>query len=227
MFAGCDGAVTGTIGDGGACAVEAECISAVCNLVDCPDACCPGICVGSTAPDRDAALGEACGDVAQCAIGSWCSNSVCLALEPADSPCVSSAGCDYGLDCAGTPRTCRALPLLGEPCAVDTQCRDEGQYCNATTMVCTQVGLPGDVCSTVARCSPFYDCDPATMQCARGAAVGEACASSSDCFDYGTYCKADLCAPVEANGATCVNDDECAGQFCGPANTCVERPTCP
>ncbi len=227
LLVGCDGAIAGTVGDGGACAVEAECISGVCNIVDCPDACCPGTCVGGTVPDFEAELGEACGDRVQCGIGAWCSNDICVALEPADSPCVSSSECDYGLGCAGTPRTCRPLPLLGEPCAADTTCRDEGQYCNTMTLVCTQVGLPGDACSTAARCSSFYECDPASMECVRGAAVGQACSSTSDCFDYGTYCKADLCAPLEPNGATCADDDECAGRFCGPANTCIERPTCP
>lgn len=227
FFTGCVGAIEGTIGDGGACAVEAECISGVCNIAQCPDACCPGTCVGGTAPDREAEIGEACGNEAVCGLGAWCSNSICTALKPADSTCVSSTECDYGLGCAGTPRTCRALPLLGEACSGENTCRDEGQYCNTATMLCTQVGLPGDACSTTSRCSPYYDCDPTTMQCVRGAAVGEACTSASDCFDYGTYCKANLCAPREATGAPCADDDECAGDFCGPANTCAERPTCP
>lgn len=227
LLAGCDGAIAGTVGDGGACAVAAECISGVCNIVDCPDACCPGTCVGGTMPDLEAGLDEVCGGMVQCELGTSCSNNICVALVPAGSRCISSTECDYGLGCAGTPRTCRTLPLLGEPCAADTACRDEGQYCNTTTLVCTQVGLPGDACSAAARCSSFYECDPSAMQCARGAAVGEACTSTSQCFDFGTYCKADVCAPVEATGTACADDEACASAFCGPADTCAERPTCP
>lgn len=226
FFLRCMGAIVGTVGDGGACAVEAECISGVCNIPACPDACCPGSCVGGTAPDREAGLGEACGTETRCGSGGYCSSGVCAALKPADSTCVSPTECDYGLGCAGTPRTCRPLAALGETCSADNSCRDEGQYCNTTTMVCTQVGLPGDACSASQRCSQYYDCDPASMECVRGAAVGDACTSSSDCFDYGTYCKANLCAPLEQVGGTCTEDDECEGAYCGPAGTCAERPTC-
>lgn len=227
ILSGCTGAIEGTIGDGGACSIEEECISGVCNFTDCPDACCPGTCVGGTAPDREAEIGELCGEEALCVVGSYCASGMCATLKPADALCLSSTECDYGLGCAGTPRQCKALPKLGETCSADNTCRDEGQYCNPTTMVCTQVGLPGDACSTTARCSVYYDCDPATMQCERGAAVGEACANNSDCFDYGTYCKVNLCAPLEANGAACTDDDECKSDFCGLSGTCVDEPSCP
>lgn len=225
ILLGCAGAIAGTIGDGGACAVEEECISGVCNIADCPDACCPGTCVGGTAPDREAQIGAACGANALCTVGAYCAQGTCAALKPADATCFSGAECDYGLGCAGTPRTCRPLPLLGEACM--GECRDEGQYCNSMTMVCTQVGLPGDACSVTARCSSFYDCSPSTMQCVRGPAVGETCATNSDCFDYGTYCRGTTCAPREPVGTACTDDDECATDFCGPNGTCSARPTCP
>jgi hypothetical protein len=226
LLLGCYGAIAGTIGDGGACSIQEECISAVCNIPQCPDACCAGTCVGGTAPDREAAIGEACGNEAVCGVGSWCASGTCAALDPADTPCTSPSQCDYGLSCAGTPRTCRPLPLLGEACP-DRVCRDEGQYCNTTSMTCTQFGLPGDACSSADRCSIYYDCDPATMQCVRGAAIGDACTSNSDCFDYGTYCKANVCAPLEASGGPCAGDNECASNFCSPANLCGEEMACP
>ena len=91
----------------------------------------------------------------------------------------------------------------------------------------TAIGRRGDACSATARCSTYYDCDPATMLCVRGAAVGEACTGSQDCFDYGTYCKANVCANLEANGGPCADDDECAGRFCAARGTCADEPVCP
>jgi len=223
---GCIGAIEGTIGDGGACSIEEECISTVCNIPQCPDACCAGTCVGGTAPDREADLGQPCGAEATCGLGLYCTTGMCAALKPADATCTSANECDYGLGCAATPRTCRPLPLLGEAC--QGECRDEGQYCHPMMLVCTQVGLPGDACTpTGSRCSQYYDCDPATMECKQGSSVGGACTNTSDCFDYGTYCKGTTCAPREATGGACTDDSDCANDFCGPLDTCAERPTCP
>lgn len=226
----CQGALTGTVDAGGACAIDAECVSQMCDVPQCPDACCQGTCVGGVAPGPGRGIGEACEMTSECAVGGWCdpTTSLCAALEPAASSCSSDAECDYGLGCAGTTgmRTCKVLPVLGEACP-DSACRDDGTFCEPTAKVCTRLGLPGDACSTTARCSFFYACDQATMVCVTGPRLGDACSNTSPCFDFQTYCKAGTCAALEAKGAACTDDSDCASDLCDPAtNVCSEEPIC-
>ena len=231
MFGGadCAGAIKGTVGGGGECALDAECKSRECDVPDCPDACCQGTCVGDEAPRLPRQLGESCESSNDCASGSYCSAAVCAALKPAGSMCIQTGECAYGLGCAGQPRVCKVLPTAGEPCP-DGQCRDEGTYCAAPGMICAKVGLPGDACTTRADCSQFYSCD-ATMHCSEGAHEGQACNAMTRCADLGNFCDttAMICKPPQPIGAACTSDTQCESNFCdGMAGmrTCQVEPIC-
>jgi hypothetical protein len=226
----CAGAISGTVDAGGQCAIDEECISQTCDVPQCPDACCQGTCTGSTPPGQQLPIGATCQSTQDCATNGFCDQTTkaCTALKLAGATCSSLTDCAYGLGCAGTPRTCKPLPAVGEACP-DMMCRDEGTFCDPATMLCANVGLPGDPCTatTSQSCSTYYTCDPATMQCARGPGLGEACTPARRCFDGGTYCKAGTCAQLEPKGATCMNDGDCANNYCEPMlNVCADEPIC-
>ena len=135
----CDGAITGTVADGGACAIDEECLSRSCTVPTCPDACCQGTCDPSVASTGPAPLGGACETTSDCASGGYCATGVCTALLAAGATCAGTTECAYGLGCAGTPRTCKQLPTVGQACP-DGQCRDAGTYCDQS-MVCKAPGF--------------------------------------------------------------------------------------
>lgn len=227
----CFGGLSGTVDEGGPCAIDEECKSAMCDVPACPDACCQGTCMGPPEPALPRHLGESCMAIGECASGSYCDTSAtktCVALEPADATCVSTTECAYGLGCAGTPRTCRVLPELGEACP-DGLCREDGAYCNASK-VCAKVGLPGDACASRTDCSALYVCD-ATMHCALGAHEGEACSTTARCTDDENFC--DLtsmtCKAPQPNGSPCTTDSQCESYYCGGTGTaraCDVEPVC-
>ena len=65
------------------------------------------------------------------------------------------------------------------------------------------------------------------MVCVEGAGIGEACSGLYRCFDFGTYCKAGTCAALEVDGAACMDDNDCAGDYCDPAtNVCATEGLC-
>ncbi len=223
----CDEAITGTVGAGGVCAISEECISRECDVPDCPDACCQGTCTGDTPPPTRVALGGTCIESSDCARGYCDIASTCVALKAAGTSCSSISECDYGLACAGTMRTCKALPTLGEACP-DSACRDLGTYCNAS-MICAKVGLPGDACVTRADCSAAYVCDP-TSHCALGPREGEACSNTLRCSQYGNFCNTATmtCKPRQADGATCSSDSQCTSFYCtdDTVRVCGPEPVC-
>jgi hypothetical protein len=223
----CNEALQGTVGAGGMCAIDAECVSQDCDVPDCPDACCQGTCVGDVQPGTRVAIGGSCHSSTECARGFCDITSICVALKPAGSTCQGAAECDYDLGCAGTPRTCRALPTVGQACP-DGQCRDTGSYCNAS-MTCAKVGLAGDTCTTRADCSSAYYCD-ATNHCAVGPREGEACSSSMRCSQLDNFCDQTTmtCTRPQADGAMCSSDAQCTSFYCSDdaVSVCAPEPVC-
>jgi hypothetical protein len=220
--AACRNVIVGTVHGGEACTIDEECISQQCSGGGGNDSCIMGTCIGDVAQTFEPAqIGEQCGSTAGCVPGAYCDNQTitCQLLKTQGASCQQASECEYGLGCTGTvgARTCGPLPGVGESCATDFICRDEGTYCDSTTTMCVQVGLPGTMCNSSQDCSQYYPCDfVSTLQCKKGPGVGEPCSSSNRCFDLGTFCdfNTSTCVERKSNGMTCVNDAECASNFC-------------
>jgi hypothetical protein len=213
-----------------ACARGDECISRQCDVPDCPDACCMGVCVGDDAPGR-AQLDESC-EVAACANGLFCDKgtATCVALKGQGGFCVSIAECRFGLYCNQSGECTGNLPMLGQSCT--GPCRDEGTQCSTTSRTCVKVALVGEPCDMSSDCSPFYRCD-ATKHCIAGIAIGDPCTASQRCADAGAFCDVapgDLlgtCALTKPEGEQCQGDQACQSRTCDQATRqCVPEPVC-
>ena len=213
----CRDIVKGTVGDGGACALDAECKSGTCNIPTSTNTCPQGTCMGNAPPPLGGA-GAACSTSSSCAVGFYCdfANQVCAELKAAGATCASTNECAYGLGCAGTTtRTCKTLPKLGEACP-DGVCRDAGNYCNAANQ-CAKIGLEGAACAQGAgQCSTFYPCDLQTNKCTKAPGTGEAC--TGRCFDVNTFCDTTsltpTCVSTKADGGTCMTNSQCQSDHC-------------
>jgi hypothetical protein len=231
--ASCSNLFRGTLGAGDTCAFDLECTSDACATSGvCELACCTGTCIGDTPPPpRLAQVGESCGfGSLACVANAYCDTTgICAPLKTINTACNSQNECDFGLACIGTPTmTCRALPPTGQPCP-DFACRDEGDYCNSTTQVCTKVGLPGTACSFDGECSAYYHCDSTIAQCSAYPALGESCALIGRCNDAGAYCDGTTgtCLAAGADGAACTSGAQCLSLFCDPSfNICATPPAC-
>lgn len=217
----CRNFIRGTLEAGESCTLDAECMSGACSGGASEESCVMGLCVGGTPPSNEpAAIGEPCGSFNGCVVGAYCDtlDNTCVELKPMGSACDQDLECAYGLGCTGTTgaRTCNSLPALGQSCATDFVCRDEGTYCDSTTTTCTQLGGPGATCSSSSQCSPYYPCNFSTSQCTRGPGIGQPCSSSARCFDAGTFCdfNTSMCAALKSNGMPCDSDTECASDMC-------------
>jgi hypothetical protein len=216
----CRDFLTGTVHGGEACTIDAECISQQCSAGNSGDTCIMGSCIGDVEPVfTQAQLGENCGSNGSCVSGLYCDGitTTCAMLKPQGASCTIATECAYGLGCVGSAgsRTCGALPALGQPCATDGLCRDEGLFCNFTTGNCEQVGLPSATCTSSSQCSQYYPCNFTTSQCTKGPGLNESCGSAS-CFDAGTFCDntTATCVALKTNGSMCDSDTECASDFC-------------
>ena len=213
----CRDIVKGTVGDGGACALDAECLSGKCNITSTAMTCPMGTCMGGAKP-VPGGTGAMCSSSTDCAVGFYCdfTNQVCADLKAAGATCQSTNECAYGLGCAGTPpnRTCKMLPTLGQPCP-DGVCRDFGNYCNSS-MQCAKIGLAGAACMTTVQCSTFYPCDTQAMQCTKAPGLGEPC--TGRCFDADTFCDLSAATPTciktRADGGTCSSNSQCQSDHC-------------
>jgi len=225
----CRDILRGTLDAGEACTIDAECVSQVCSGGDTGTECVMGTCVGSTAPSYEPAqLGQPCSPT--CAEGLFCdlTNDICRPLLAGGQLCQGSTDCAYGLLCitesATTQRVCKVAPALNEPCP-DFVCRDDGQYCDSTTMTCKQVGLPPAQCTSSTQCSQYYPCDFTLQQCKRGPSIGMMCSTSTPCFDEGAFCDfaSGFCAAAKADGNLCNADIECISRNCDPTS---QPPVC-
>jgi hypothetical protein len=226
---------TGTVAGGDACILDQECISQQCSGGDSGVSCVRGTCVGDTPPAvlEPIAVGMPCVGEQPCTAGAYCDTTtdVCTVFKTNGEACTGSTECGYGLACAGPSgaRVCQPLPALGQPCRLDLPCRDEGQTCNSTTMTCQQVGVAGAACTSGLQCSPYYRCNFTTSMCTKGPSLGESCSTGTGCFDAGTHCSSTslTCVPLEADGAPCSFDGECASDRCDVnTSTCSSPPLC-
>ena len=217
FVAKCREIMKGTVGDGGTCALDAECKSGVCNIPTSTNTCPQGTCMGNAPPPLGGA-GAACSMSSACAVGFYCdsTNRVCAELKAAGATCSSSSECAFGLGCAGmTTRTCKTLPKLGEPCP-DGVCRDAGNYCNGSSQ-CAKIGLEGSACAQgTGQCSLYYPCDLSTNKCTKAPSAGEAC--TGRCFDANTFCDTTslmpTCVSTKADGAACTANSQCQSDHC-------------
>ncbi len=217
----CSSFFRGTLMAGEGCYVDEECQSQRCSAGG-SGTCSLGNCIGDTPPERSPApIGDNCSSFSGCVDGAYCDqlSNLCTTLKGNGVSCTLDSECAYGLGCKGTTgtRMCAALPAIGQACATDGICRDEGTYCDFTADMCKQLGLPNAQCTSSSQCSPYYPCDFTTSpgMCLQGPGVGDMCSGSS-CFDAGTFCdfNSGLCTAVRADGMPCDNSQQCASGSC-------------
>ncbi|MCE9571530.1 MAG: hypothetical protein K8W52_00090 [Deltaproteobacteria bacterium] len=209
----CTDAIKGTVADGGACAISAECVSQSCNVPACDQACCPGTCNPTIA---EVAIGGSCAS-APCVDGSYCATAtkVCTALVASGGTCAASRECAFGTTCIDTK--CQKPAGKGEACIVTTDggtCGTTGVFCNQTTMKCEGYLFSGATCDPAAdACAGYLICDETTMKCGDYPSVGEACTFSCK---TGAFCDTatSMCVATKADGTTCQFDDECTSNNC-------------
>jgi hypothetical protein len=222
----CDEMLTGTVAAGGACALDAECTSQVCDVPSCPEQCCTGTCVGSTPPVRPH-VGESCADSSSC-IDSFCDSTsgLCTAYLADGSACATGEECRSGF-CPAEVCSPRAEP--GQACGQTAPCRDIGDACSSTTMTCTPYGLTGDPCAAASDCAPIYKCDAATSKCVLGSRLGDPCGAGDICIDR-SYCEPTTltCTTRKSDGQPCTASAQCESGRCdlGNTNLCEADPIC-
>lgn len=203
----CEDLFVGTVAQGGACAIDAECAgSAPCNPtnVNCDSdvMCCPGTCGTAQVV---VASGGSCGENDTCADGTYCKppattgNGTCTALIT-----TSGAACDSFFACAN-PMVCN-LFAAAPTCETSAP---SGGTCNPDQLIPCADGRE--------------HCDGATLKCVGPLADGAPCETSSECANYASCtgtCQADL-----GVGATC-NDTtpDCAGSLDCTNGTCQLPP---
>ena len=233
----CNQIFTGTLHAGEACTSGSECISQLCQIQPCDEACCPGTCLGDAAAVI-AKVGESCRPAAtspvqpRCESGSFCNltNTTCTALKPAGAACADQEECAYGTACIGS--ACVKLPHSGETCT--DFCTDFGAICDPTTKKCINVVLEGGTCrgqGFQSDCSSLYSCD--TGRCNAGVALGAPCVVGDHCADFRAFCDipdtADqgTCVLPKPNGGSCLFDPDCESAFCDfQTFMCVDAPVC-
>ncbi|HWU90772.1 MAG TPA: hypothetical protein VN253_26080 [Kofleriaceae bacterium] len=212
----------GTVGDGGACSTDFECVSpgATC-AADCADACCLGTCRPRFKQ------GEACDLADSCEPGLVC-HGTCLSGD-IGAPCVNLRDCDQVAWCnAGT---CAADLTPGAACTSLSQCGGE-TTCIGLSIVdptpgqCLSISRPGDRCDFA--CYGNLYCDPSGT-CRELPVLGQSCSSFVPCRGVDTFCSNGVCVDRGDNGATCSGTKPCRpGLFCtdelgDPTPTCAAR----
>ncbi|HSD88181.1 MAG TPA: hypothetical protein VLB44_11725 [Kofleriaceae bacterium] len=225
----CRGFTRGTVAGGGSCTISSECISGDCRIQVADQMCAMGICMGDMPPSTDLpANGQSCSTVTGCTRGSFCDTAtlICTTLRSAGDQCIQNSDCDYGLGCAGSPRTCQILPGPNEPCPAGA-CRDDGYWCDVGT--CHPIGLVGGGCMTYEACSPYFPCDFATSMCHKPPSIGDGCTSpNTRCFEANSYCDGAMlkCVAAKPDGQSCTTSAQCLSVDCDPAtSTCITE-TC-
>ncbi|HMY15464.1 MAG TPA: hypothetical protein PKA58_04000 [Polyangium sp.] len=121
---------------------------------------------------------------------------------------------------------CTVLPKEGEACP-DFRCVD-GLGCDTVNgmQVCVKPAADGQPCSSSLACTSEY-CDFTTMKCSQKKAIGGDCFSSYDCKDSYCDNASKKCTALKAAGETCVGGDECASSDCGLDMKCAaDIPIC-
>ena len=200
----CIAFIKGTVIDGGACFIGADCISGSCGNPQTTPTCTPGAC-GIT-PTLVAIGGSCVGANLSCGDFAFCSSTsnTCTAFLAAGATCMSSADCINGLAC--TNSVCTALPTAGQACNVDDGCASLGLACfvvsNAQTGVCTAYVDVGASCAA-APCKNGSSCVGETMLCVLDDATG-----------------------AEDDGGQCTSNQQCFSNFCDSTGICAEQMAC-
>jgi hypothetical protein len=115
--------------------------------------------------------------------------------------------------------TCRAPAKAGESCTAAPGCEDP-YWCDAGKCVLGSAGL-GQACDWLqpGSCAAPNVCPFGTLRCTAPSAIGEPCERKSS---YGrSNCVAGagcntrgMCAPVQPDGAPCLQDEECTSNVC-------------
>ena len=213
----CNSIFDGTLANGAACVEDEACKgyktqTAQCvrtdNMCDPGTTCCPGVC---TAIQR-AALGASCATL-NCANDLYCSgvDQTCKALVPTLGAAYEGYdGCEDPMYCkitsGASTGVCADAAASGGACDTtgDTLCADARQYCDPTTLVCTNDALVGAACSDTVPCVAEANCNTATGKCEAVPTVGQACST--------------------IGGTDCLGDLQCVSNVCtlpGPGPVCM------
>lgn len=190
--------IAGSLADGSACGIDAQCMSAYCNV---PSGEVCGVCGARSA------AGGACKQADDCDFGLQCSQDKCVKPGELGATCDNAAPCLVTLACSGGK--CAQAAGAGEACdPVEQNCsRIDGLGCNNNS-VCQKVKFagPGEVCGMSGGdfivCSGNGTCkksgaNPAGT-CLAPAKDGEACdeANGPKCM-AGARCSSGLCKLID------------------------------
>ncbi len=188
--------VAGTLADGSACGVDAQCKNKLCRI---PDGQTCGVC------SSVAAAGGACTADGQCDVGLKCSGGSCVAFGAAGASCDGTHPCKVTLYCNDSG-TCATPGKAGATCTkVGVVGCDllAGLWCS-TSKVCTQLdsAAAGKQCGLID--SNFAFCTGgSTCRTATGQPSGTCEAPAAD----GATCDA-------INGPSCLAPATCANGLC-------------
>jgi hypothetical protein len=239
----CVGGSCGKVGDGIACAADAQCISGYCADGVCCDAACTGACEyckfadpgfgkctavaqGQPFAPRSPCVGATttCGGACSAASRMTCTfptaTTVCITESCSDATGTqtSAAGCNGAGSCA-TPTTssCGLYAcngtVCGASCAADAQCR--GGFCN--TGVCRTTKPDGRTCAADAECTNGFCADGV---CCNARCDGQ-CQSCNLSPTLAGTCSTVPSGPPTGGRAPCTTDGVCGGACGGLPNACT------
>ena len=213
----CEEIFEGTLATGAACVEDEECKGYKTQTAKCTQtdgtcdrgtACCPGTCTAI----QLAALGASCAS-ADCASDLYCSgvDMTCKALVATlGAACEGYDGCADPMYCkipsGGSTGVCADAASSGGACdsTTDELCADGRQYCDSTTMLCTNAVPVGAACSDTIPCVDDANCDPTSSKCVAVPTIGEPCSTT--------------------NGLACLGDLQCVNSVCTvptPGTACM------
>lgn len=196
----CDGVLTGSVANGGGCALAIECADTTASCFGTDENGCGGTCTPR------AAIGEAC-TASDCVDGASCSEGVCVALRPfvaAGEACDPRADvCVDGFQCID--EVCAAVNIadVGEACSQTEYCINQSTKNACVDDVCTARPGVGDACTGACDAEAAFCGDDGV--CAALGTTGAACDSSSACSVELT-CTDGACAAVVAEDAPVCSD---------------------
>jgi len=197
----CDAVFGGRKASGEACyhSIECEGANAVCEG-ECFDSCCQGTCKSEEV--ALAQIGEACDTLPCNPDDAFCGQDdmgmpVCVALAGAGKACPDKGTCVVGYECDPSSNTCFKQAPQGGMCnpSINARvCSNIGEYCDATTSVCTKLPGKGEPCVADSnQCARWAVCDGTTCQTQPQA--GEPCPANS--------CLGDLSCSSDQGDGTC------------------------
>lgn len=226
----CNTLFSGTVADGGACAINEECISQICNTSCSPGACCSGTCVGNVEPGLRNA-GEACTRNDIC-VDSYCDGSGrCANFLADDTPCFTGTECAIGSHCTtvGTGTVCRPYADTGAGCTTSQDCAKTAAVCRGG--ICTTGGLTSDPCAGNGECQELHYCKDSASGCQLPPGLNQPCAGFGLCS--AGYCDpaSMICTPKVQDGQPCSTtvSNQCMSNYCDtsmPNPKCGTRPAC-